>query len=485
MPTKKLLSVTNLSKYFSVSGASLLRRERLYLHANEDITLDIYEGETLGVVGESGCGKSTLGRVLLQLYPQTAGETMYYGRTLEDMTPAYVGDTLTRLPKYRAAYQRALRRVEKLEAQCAEAVGETARASALSGRLQMARGEVRTALLHMVRIIGGFFAVEEGEGVTLLYELYCLNRKRNALLKRLGTQKQKVSDAEWKPRLEALEQSITEKQAQLDAIRACYADRSEFAEYEAMRDGGIDLARLRPSEMRSLRRELQIVFQDPYSSLDPRLTVGQIIEEGVITHGVYRRGSAELRQHVADTVEKCGLQNYMLSRYPHQFSGGQRQRISIARALAVRPRFVVCDECVSALDVSIQSQIINLLQDLKEKEKLTYLFISHDLSVVRYLSDRICVMYLGSVVELGDAQRVFEHPLHPYTEALLSSIPTTDADGAKKKRILLEGSIPSPIHPPSGCRFRTRCYMACDKCRREPPSLREIEQGHWAACHFR
>ena len=174
----------------------------------------------------------------------------------------------------------------------------------------------------------------------------------------------------------------------------------------------------------------------------------------------------------------------MLHRYPHQFSGGQRQRICIARALAVQPKFVVCDECVSALDVSTQSQIINLLEELKEKEKLTYLFISHDLSVVRYISDRIGVMYLGNMVEMGDAETIFADPRHPYTVALLSSIPTTDAESLKKERIILEGNIPSPIRPPEGCKFHTRCYMACDKCKVVPPPYVEVEPGHFVACHF-
>ena len=201
-------------------------------------------------------------------------------------------------------------------------------------------------------------------------------------------------------------------------------------------------------------------------------------------HKFFKHGSEQMRKYIVETMEKCGLQEYMLHRYPHQFSGGQRQRICIARALAVNPKFIVCDECVSALDVSIQSQIINLLQELKEKENLTYMFISHDLSVVRYISDRICVMYLGNVVELADAETIFNDPRHPYTVALLSSIPTTDPDSLDKERILLEGSIPSPIKPPSGCKFHTRCYMACEKCKRVPPELREVEPGHFLACHF-
>ena len=213
------------------------------------------------------------------------------------------------------------------------------------------------------------------------------------------------------------------------------------------------------------------------------MTVGQIIEEGLTTHNFYRHGSKAMKDYILQTMAKCGLQDYMLHRYPHQFSGGQRQRICIARALAVKPKFVVCDECVSALDVSIQSQIINLLEELKEKEGLTYLFISHDLSVVRYISDRICVMYLGNVVELADAETIFKDPRHPYTIALLSSIPTTDIESLDKERILLEGNIPSPIKPPSGCKFHTRCYMACDKCNRVPPPLVEVEPGHFVACH--
>ena len=193
--------------------------------------------------------------------------------------------------------------------------------------------------------------------------------------------------------------------------------------------------------------------------------------------------NVNLKDYILETMRKCGLQDYMLHRYPHQFSGGQRQRVAIARALAVKPKFVVCDECVSALDVSIQSQIINLLEELKKTDNLTYLFISHDLSVVRYISDKILVMYLGNIVEYTDAETLFKDPRHPYTLALLSSIPTTDADSANKERIILEGNIPSPIFPPTGCKFHTRCYMATEDCKRVPPKLVEVEPGHFVACH--
>ena len=215
-----------------------------------------------------------------------------------------------------------------------------------------------------------------------------------------------------------------------------------------------------------------------------RYPIGQIIGEGLTTHKFFKPRDPQMKEYILDIMEQCGLQDYMLHRYPHQFSGGQRQRICIARALAVKPKFIVCDECVSALDVSIQSQIINLLEELKEKENLTYLFISHDLSVVRYISDRIGVMYLGNMVEMGTAEELFNDPRHPYTVALLSSIPTTDVDAVKKERIILEGNIPSPIKPPDGCKFHTRCYMACEKCRRVPPELQEVSPGHYMACHF-
>lgn len=247
-------------------------------------------------------------------------------------------------------------------------------------------------------------------------------------------------------------------------------------------DKEIDLTTLKGKEMRALRKDLQIIFQDPYSSLDPRMTVGQLIEEGVATHKFFKRGSEEMRRYVLEIMQACGLRADMLHRYPHQFSGGQRQRISIARALAVKPKFIVCDECVSALDVSVQSQILNLLTDLKEKEGLTYLFISHDLSVVRYVSDRIGVMYLGKIVEQGKAGEIFENPRHPYTIALISAIPTVEEK--MERQILLEGQIPSAVSPPLGCPFHTRCFMAQEICQRIPAPIVEVGKGHFAACHF-
>ena len=322
-----LLSVRDVKQYFPVKKTKLRETQR-YVRANDGISLDIYAGETLGLVGESGCGKSTLGRTLLQLYPQTHGQVLYY------------------------------------------------------------------------------------------------------------------------------------------------------------KDGKeIDLKSLSKEEMRVLRKDLQLIFQDPYSSLNPRMTVGQIIGEGLVSHGVFKRGDPAMRDYIFQVMERCGLATYMFGRYPHQFSGGQRQRIGIARSLALNPSFVVCDEAVSALDVSIQSQILNLLFDLKEKQNLTYLFITHDLSVVKYISDRIGVMYLGNMVELAPTEELFANTLHPYTEALLSAIPVVDEDD-KRERILLEGDIPSPVNPPSGCKFHTRCRYCQQKCMEEVPEWTDVGNNHFVACHF-
>ena len=224
-----------------------------------------------------------------------------------------------------------------------------------------------------------------------------------------------------------------------------------------------------------------MVFQDPYSSLNPRMTVGQIIGEALIDHKLMDKNQA--KEKVEEIMEVCGLPSYYINRYPHEFSGGQRQRIGIARALVLDPQFVICDEPVSALDVSIQSQIINLLGDLQKERNFSYIFISHDLSVVEYISNRVAVMYLGNIVELADKNEIFDNPLHPYTKALMSAIPVPDPT-RKRERIILSGDLPSPSNPPSGCKFRTRCPMACDKCAKEAPEYRDIGGGHFVACHL-
>ena len=244
---------------------------------------------------------------------------------------------------------------------------------------------------------------------------------------------------------------------------------------------GQEIYDLSHKEMRAMRTKMQIIFQDPFSSLSPRLPVGEIIGEAVREHDLVPKDQFE--DYIDQVMDNCGLQPFHKDRYPHEFSGGQRQRICIARALALNPEFVVCDEPVSALDVSIQAQIINLLKELQEKYKLTYLFISHDLSVVEHISDTVGVMYLGNLVEYGSTADIFRNPLHPYTEALFSAIPVPDPT-AKMNRIVLEGSIPSPANPPSGCKFHTRCAHCTQRCKEEAPVQREVEPGHFVVCHL-
>jgi oligopeptide transport system ATP-binding protein len=321
---KKLLEVNDLQMHFPLTQGIIFQRQVGAVKAVDGVSFEVYEGETLGLVGESGCGKSTTGRAILQLYKPTAGEVIFDGQDLTEL------------------------------------------------------------------------------------------------------------------------------------------------------DGGA---------MRRMRRHLQMIFQDPYASLNPRMTVGSIISEPMQIHNLVPK--AQRNQRVQELLETVGLNPYFANRYPHEFSGGQRQRIGVARALAANPQFIVADEPVSALDVSIQAQIINLLEELQEEFNLTYLFIAHDLSVVRHISDRVAVMYLGKIAELADRNALYDDPLHPYTKALMSAVPIPDPVIEKKReRIILSGDVPSPINPPSGCVFHTRCPYVMDVCRKVPPQFVDQGGGHFVACHL-
>ena len=319
-----LVRVEHLKKYFPITRGIVFSHHVGDVKAVDDVSFDIYRGETLGLVGESGCGKTTTGRTIIQLYRPTAGNVYY-----ED---------------------------------------------------------------H-------------------------------------------------------------------------------------------NLAQMHGSELRHMRRKVQIIFQDPYASLNPRLTVGAIVGEPLEIHRVAR--GKEMRERVEELLQLVGLDPYFVNRYPHEFSGGQRQRIGVARALALDPEFIVCDEPISALDVSIQAQVVNLLEELQERLGLTYLFIAHDLSMVRHISDRVAVMYLGKIVELTDRDTLYTSPLHPYTQALLSAVPIPDPVVEEKRhRIILEGDVPSPSDPPPGCNFSTRCPVAIDVCSEKEPEFVKVEKGHFCACHL-
>lgn len=320
---KVLVKVRNLKKYFSETGGLFLRTVN-DVKAVDDVSFDIYEQETLGLVGETGCGKTTVGRTMLHLYQPTAGKIIF---------------------------------------------------------------------------------------------------------------------------------------------------------------NDIDISSLGERELRFIRSKMQMIFQDPYASLNPRMTVGSIVGAPLDVHTVQSR--KEKRERVQELLDMVGLNPDFVNRYPHEFSGGQRQRIGIARALALNPDFVVCDEPISSLDVSIQAQVVNLLEELQMKLGLTYLFIAHDLSMVRHISDRMAVMYLGKIVELADRDEIFLNSLHPYTQALMSAVPVPDPDLAEnKERIILDGDIPNPANPPQGCNFNTRCPIAKEICFQEEPQYREVKDNHWAACHF-
>ena len=468
---KVLLQLEDVKMYFPLKKEKLFQKERPVVKAVDGVSIDIYEGETFGLVGESGCGKSTLGRVMLQLYDQTAGSVRYRGVTLHDYTPDYCFKDTAKIPSVSGTPE--------------EIIRDFPEQVKLAGGLLL-HGDLAKLAKAMKENLHAIKKVNRLQSIINLLEI-----KRDAF------QGSKDLSAAEKKKLAGFESKIAQRNAELKdaeadmdatdkilvSIREACSSKPGFDLLMDARDVSVDLGRLTKEEMRRQRRHLQVIFQDPYSSLNSRFTVGQIISESLVAHHMYRRGARQLEEYTIDIMDKCGLQHYFLHRYPHQFSGGQRQRIGIARALAPQPKFIVCDEAVSALDVSIQSQIINLLMDLKESGNLTYLFISHDLSTVKFISDRVGVMYLGNIVELGSSETIFEEPLHPYTNILLKAIPTTD-EASKKELQVIEGDIPSPINPPPGCKFHTRCEFAQEICKTDVPEWRELRESHWVSCHF-
>lgn len=472
---KVLLKITDLKQWFPIKKTKLFQKEQLYVRANDGITLDIYEGETVGLVGESGCGKSTFGRTLLQLYPQTEGKTMYYGRTLWEMAPDYVEHTVKNIVSRKKKIRELEQKTREMRAEY-EKMADGAEKFKKQETCEKVRKECNREFLDLVQIIGGFYAIESTQEA----EHMILNQFKIA--KELRELKE---DHEKKGR----EKEIGEKERQLrdamekmDTLRKAYSKDDAFQKYEEYRDDGVDLARLKANEMRVLRKDMQMIFQDPYSSINPRMTVSEIIGEPLKIFKICSL-AADYDREVAKLMDTVGLAGRLYNTYPHELDGGRRQRIGIARALALNPKFIVCDEPVSALDVSIQAQILNLMQDLQEERGLTYIFITHDLSVVKHISDHIGVMYLGQMVEMCESKELFRNQLHPYTKALLSAIPRPKIH-QKTERILLRGEITSPINPGEKCRFCSRCIYAQERCSTSSPRLADAGNGHSVACHY-
>ena len=461
-----ILEVKGLKKYFPLEK-DILGRPTRYLRAVDDVSFTLEAGKTIGVVGESGCGKTTLGRTILQLYDTTGGKTLYYGHSVAEKLPKYFIKGINNLPKYASKLNNL---ITKLQNAYSYNPNEFTLKDYEDLKNKIEDEKIIEVIDEIIKVL------KESSAYTGGYILCNVNEAKNLILAKLNKEHEYYisRDENILTEVESIEKELNELQKECSNINL-------FNELEQYTETGLDLAKLTRNELRLLRTEIQLIFQDPYSSLPPRMTIGQILTEPVQVHKVVEKD--KISEHVRKVMKMCGLQPQYYDRYPHEFSGGQRQRICIARALVVNPKLVICDEPVSALDVSIQAQIINLLKELQNDLGLTYMFISHDLSVVKYITDSIIVMYLGNMMEIGDTNDIFDNPLHPYTQALFSAVPVPDPD-AKMQRIILKGDIPSPANPPKGCKFHTRCDKCMAVCKLKTPSFIEHGEKHLVACHL-
>ena len=562
---KKILELRKLKKYFPVGRNKQLK-------AVEDVSFVVYEGEKFGIVGESGCGKSTLGRTILQLYPQTSGSCVYYGKSIQELNPKYIQENINNLKNQQQKageyYQKSLELDKKIEELKKKQSAFDAEGSAKDAKeydklekeiaklefdSKECRKDASRQLREGSRTVGSLILCKDIDKVAELFTkaenevrqaheslkkyfdakdiydrnladiddidhvderiaaLQAVSERNEAQEGRLRDLLQKKKDisslnrADIVKKNEALLEEMKKYQAEADKhheIEMGYrheafdkyrgkdilplTERTLDKAYQDKLDGnyetGINLSKLTAEEMRSLRPDMQMVFQDPAASLDPRETIGKAIEEPFRIH---TKLSAESRkQRALELLNEVDLKPEHYYAYPNSLSGGMKQRAGIARAIALNPSLIILDEAVSALDVSVQAQILQLLNQLRDDKDLTYLFITHDLGVVKHFCDRVLVMYLGNVCELADAKELFAKPLHPYTQSLLSAVPHLDPDRRDKEENVLQGEVPSPINPPSGCPFHTRCKQCMDICSKEKPKYFEISDGHYIACHL-
>ena len=486
---KVLLRVSNLKQYFPI-GKKKMGKPQSFVKANDGISLNIYEGETFGLVGESGCGKSTFGRTLLQLYRQTGGRTVYYGRTVEDFDLKYVEEIFKNLPDKKKKCEELLGKVKKLEADYAkmpEGTEEEKIAKKVAGQhLAEMESEADNDLLDITALIGGLYTLDETAlaeaGRHYLAEYLAMKeiRKINAQADEFEKNGKSAKAGEVKKKIPELQKKVQAELAEIDKIRDNCKKDEDFEKYEVQKDDGINLANLTDAEMRYLRRDLQLIFQDPYSSLNPRMTVGQIIGEGLMAHNIFKKGDPKMQDYIMEIMEKCGLASYFIHRYPHQFSGGMKQRVIIAMALACNPRLLIADEPTTALDVTIQAQVLELMRKLKAKYQTSMIMITHDLGIVAEICDYVAVMYAGEIVEYGNREQLFHRPSHPYTKGLFACIPNLMEE--ETTLIPIEGMTPDPTNLPTGCRFHPRCPYATEECSKTNPASKEIENGHHVKC---
>jgi oligopeptide/dipeptide ABC transporter ATP-binding protein len=448
-----LIVVENLVKYFPIRGG-LLQRIQAWVKAVDGVSFTVKRGETLGLVGESGCGKTTVGRTILGLIPHNAGAVYFEG---ENVLEAFASKT----ERYRQkqVWLAILTAFLFLPGPLTGKNIFTDPGAALSATLPF------FLLIALAYVVGGVW-----RGLVARDRMAALDKyfRENTPTFVAGV----LLGLVWFNGTTALFEALGLGRTSSGLLAAALLLLVGWLIHRRY-------SKIIDVRTKRLRRNMQIVFQDPYSSLDPRVPVGESIGEGLLVHGI--RDSGKRYRTVLETLNRVGLQEFHVRRYPHEFSGGQRQRIGIARALALEPKFIVCDEPVSALDVSIQAQVLNILKDLQRQMGFSYLFIAHNLSVVEHISDRVAVMYLGKMVELAEREQLFENPLHPYTQALMSAIPIPDPT-LTRERIILKGDVPSPVNPPSGCRFHPRCPVVMDHCSQEEPAFEDVGEEHFVAC---